>query len=215
MLSKTKSASGGTKQEKANEINKSLKKLFPNPKIALNYSTPIELFVAVVLSAQTTDKQVNVVTENLFKKYKNIDDYLNSPLEQFQNDIRNIGLYKGKAKNIQAALGTVKSKYGGKLPDTMNELLELPGVGRKTANIILSLIYNKNEGIAVDTHVKRLSLLFGLTDQTNPDKIEKDLMELIPQEDWGNFNLSMISYGREYCPAHCKHIDCPLRKLII
>lgn len=203
-----------TKKGKATEINKTLKRLFPSPKIALNYKTPIDLFVAVVLSAQTTDKQVNLVTERLFKKYKTLDDYINTPLEEFQNDIRNIGLYRGKGKNIKSALETVKIQYGGKLPDTMSELVELPGVGRKTANIILSLVYNKNEGIAVDTHVKRLSLLFGLTKETNPDKIERDLIGLIPQEDWKNFNLSMISYGREYCPAHCKHLDCPLKSLI-
>lgn len=203
-----------TKKGKATEINKTLKRLFPSPKIALNYKTQIDLFVAVVLSAQTTDKQVNLVTERLFKKYKTLDDYINTPLEEFQNDIRNIGLYRGKGKNIKSALETVKIQYGGKLPDTMSELVELPGVGRKTANIILSLVYNKNEGIAVDTHVKRLSLLFGLTKETNPDKIERDLIGLIPQEDWKNFNLSMISYGREYCPAHCKHLDCPLKSLI-
>lgn len=203
-----------TKKGKATEINKTLKRLFPSPKIALNYKTQIDLFVAVVLSAQTTDKQVNLVTERLFKKYKTLDDYINTSLEEFQNDIRNIGLYRGKGKNIKSALETVKIQYGGKLPDTMSELVELPGVGRKTANIILSLVYNKNEGIAVDTHVKRLSLLFGLTKETNPDKIERDLIGLIPQEDWKNFNLSMISYGREYCPAHCKHLDCPLKSLI-
>jgi endonuclease III len=203
-----------TIQEKAENINTTLKKLFPNPKIALNYSTPIELLVAVVLSAQTTDKQVNVVTEDLFKKYKSIDDYVNTPLDEFQNDIKRIGLYKGKGKNIKLALETIKDKYNGVIPDSMSELIALPGIGRKTANILLSVIYNKNEGIAVDTHVKRLSLLFGLTSQTNPDKIERDLTEIIPNNDWRDFTLRMIEYGRIYCPASCKHINCPLKEYI-
>jgi endonuclease III len=203
-----------SREEKALEINKELKKLFPDPQIALNYKTPIELLVAVVLSAQTTDKQVNVVTEDLFIKYKTLDDYLNTPLEEFQNDVKRIGLYKGKAKNIKSALETINNEYKGKIPDQMNELIELPGIGRKTANILLSIVYNKNEGIAVDTHVKRLSNLFGLTKQSDPNKIEKDLMEIIPQKDWRIFSLALILYGRTYCPANCKHTNCPLKEFI-
>jgi endonuclease III len=203
-----------TKEEKAKEIIKKLKELFPDTKIALNYSNPVELLVAVVLSAQTTDKQVNIVTEDLFKKYKSIDDYLNTPIEEFQNDVKRIGLYKRKAKNIKAALETIKKEYGGEIPDSMEKLVALPGVGRKTANILISLIYNKNEGIAVDTHVKRLSKLFGLTEQTDPDKIEKDLMAIVPQEEWRDFTLRIIDYGRAYCPANCKHTNCPLKGFI-
>ena len=202
------------KNQRAEEIIKKLRKLFPDPKIALTYSNPIELLVAVVLSAQTTDKQVNVVTLDLFKKYKTLDDYLSVPLEEFQNDIKRIGLYKGKGKNIKAALEIIDKDFAGRLPDSMEELIKLPGVGRKTANVLLNDIYGLQEGIAVDTHVKRLSKLFGLTDQTDPDKIEKDLIGIVPKSDWGDFTYLMIDYGRAYCPAHCKHIDCPLRSLI-
>ena len=202
------------KKTKTEEIIKLLKQLFPNPKIALNYSTPIELLIAVVLSAQTTDKQVNVVTKDLFKKYKTLNEYLKTPLPEFEQDIKRIGLYKGKAKNIKASLEIINKEYDGKIPDSMEELVKLPGVGRKTANVLLNNIYNKQDGIAVDTHVKRLTQLFGLTEQTDPDKIEKDLMEIVPKKDWGNFTYLMIDYGRAYCPARCKHLDCPLRKFI-
>ena len=150
----------------------------------------------------------------MFKKYKTLNDYLSVPLSGFENDVKRIGLYKGKAKNIKASLQTIHEKYADKLPDTMEGLVELPGVGRKTANILLSLIYDKNEGIAVDTHVKRLSKLFGLTEQTDPNKIEKDLMQIVPKNEWRDFTLRMIDYGRAYCPANCKHTDCPLRSFI-
>ncbi len=203
-----------TNTNKAEKINAELKKLFPNAKIVLNYKTPIELFVAVVLSAQTTDKQVNVVTEDLFKKYKTLKDYLKTPLPEFERDIKRIGLYRGKAKNIKAALEIIDKKYNGRLPDSMSELIKLPGVGRKTANVLLYNIYGKSEGIAVDTHVKRLSRIFGLSKQSNPDKIERDLMELLPKSEWGEFTYRMIDYGREYCTARCKHDSCPLRNFI-
>ena len=203
-----------SKKDKVLEINSELKKLFPNAKIALNYKTPIDLFVAVVLSAQTTDKQVNVVTEDLFKKYPTLKDYINTPLSEFEQDIKRIGLFRAKAKNIKSSLEVIDKKYKGKLPDSMEELVKLPGVGRKTANVLLFNIYKKSEGIAVDTHVKRLSRLFGLTEQTNPDKIEKDLMELLPKSEWGNITYLIIDYGRTYCKANCKHQSCPLRKFI-
>ena len=202
------------KKEKAEEIIKKLKKIYPNPKIALNYKTPIELLVAVVLSAQTTDKQVNVVTADLFEKYKSLDDYLKVPLEDFQTDIKHIGLYKGKGKNIKATLEIIGRDYHGKIPDSMEELVKLPGVGRKTANVLLNNIYDKQEGIAVDTHVKRLTNLWGLTEQSDPDKIEKDLMKIVPKSDWKDFTYLVINYGREYCPANCKHTECPLQSFI-
>lgn len=204
-----------TKEERAKTIIKELKRLFPKTKIALNYSTQIELLVAVVLSAQTTDKQVNVVTADLFKKYKTLNDYLKTPLSEFEQDVKRIGLYRGKAKNIKAALEIVSKQYSGKLPDSMKDLVELPGVGRKTANVLLFNIYGKEEGIAVDTHVRRLSNLFGLSNQTDPNKIERDLMEIVPKNEWGNFTYRMIDYGRAYCPARCKHTNCPLRNFII
>lgn len=203
------------KHGKVLSIIKGLKKLFPTTKIALNYSTPIELFVAVVLSAQTTDKQVNVVTADLFKKYRSLNDYINTPLLEFEQDIKSIGLYKGKAKNIKAALEIIDKQYGGKLPDSMKKLVELPGVGRKTANVLLFNIYDKQEGIAVDTHVKRLSKLFGLTKNDDPNKIEQDLIKIVPKNEWGEITYLLIDYGRAYCPARCKHETCPLRNFIV
>lgn len=200
--------------EKVKVIVEKLRSLYPNPKIALNYSNPVELLIAVILSAQTTDKQVNVVTQDLFKKYKTLKTYLNVSLEEFQADINRIGLYKGKGKNIKAALEIINKQHGGKIPDSMEDLVALPGVGRKTANVLLNNIYDKQEGIAVDTHVKRLSKLWGLTKQDDPEKIEKDLMEIVPRPDWKDFTYLVISYGREYCPASCKHTDCPLRSFI-
>lgn len=203
------------KQEKAKRIIVELKKLFPKTKIALNYSNPIELFVVVVLSAQTTDKQVNVVTEDLFKKYRTINDFVKTPLPEFEQDVKRIGLYRGKAKNIKAALEIINKEYNGKIPDSMERLVKLPGVGRKTANVLLYNIYNKSEGIAVDTHVKRLSKLFGLTNNEDPNKIEKDLMEIVPKKEWGEITYRMIDYGRKYCPARCKHTSCPLREFLV
>ncbi len=201
--------------KKALKLNAELKKIFPKSKISLKYSNPWELFVAVVLSAQTTDKKVNEVTAELFKKYKSLDDYLSADLNEFQNDIRQIGLYKTKAENILASAKIIKNRYKGKIPNNMESLLELPGVGRKTANIILGNIYGIVEGIAVDTHVRRLSQLFGLTKNSDPNKIEKDLMKILPRKDWFSFTYRMIDYGRKYCRARCKHKNCPLRKFII
>ncbi len=204
-----------TKEQKAKTIISELKKLFPASKIALNYSTPLELFVAIVLSAQTTDKQVNVVTQDLFKKYRTIDDYLKVPLSEFEQDVKRIGLYRGKARNIKTALEIIAKDYGSKLPDSMSKLIELPGVGRKTANVLLFNLYGKQEGIAVDTHVKRLSKLFGLSNNDDPNKIEKDLMEIVPKKEWGEITYLLIDYGRAYCPASCKHTNCPLRNFIV
>lgn len=200
---------------KIHQIIKILDELFPNPKIALNYSNVWELFVAVVLSAQSTDKKVNEITQILFTKYKTLKDYKNARSSEFENDIRQIGLYRNKAKNIISSAKIIDKEYNGKVPDSIRELIKLPGVGRKTANVILNVGFGKTEGIAVDTHVARLSRLFGLTNQKDPDKIEQDLLKIVPKTDWKRFNLQMVLYGRQYCPAHCKHIDCPLRDLAI
>lgn len=203
------------KKEKTLEIERELQKIYPNPKIELNYLSPIELLVAVVLSAQATDKQVNIVTKDLFKKYKSINDYVTTPLPEFENDIKRIGLYRAKAKNIKGALNIINKQYKDKVPDSMEILIKLPGIGRKTANILLFNIYQINEGIAVDTHVKRLSGKFGLTKETNPEKIEKDLMKLIPQNKWGKFSARVVLYGRYMCKANCKHETCPLKSYLV
>ncbi|MEX2007211.1 MAG: endonuclease III, partial [Candidatus Levyibacteriota bacterium] len=199
------------REEKTEEIYKVLKKLFPNPHTPLNHSNPWELYVAVALSAQQTDVGVNKVTDSLFKKYRTLEDYQKVSIDEFSSDIKSINFYKGKAKAIKAAADIVADKYKGKLPETMEELLELPFIGRKTANVILQEAFGKTEGIVVDTHVKRLSNLFGLTKGSDPVKIEKDLMELLSKKDWHDFALGLILYGREYCPARCKHETCPLR----
>jgi endonuclease-3 len=197
-------------------VNKELKKLYPEAKIALNFNNPWELLVAVILSAQTTDKKVNEVTEKLFKKYKTLGDYLKADFNEFSQDIKSINYYKNKAKFILENAKIIKEKFGGEVPKTMEELLTLKGVARKTANIVLSVGYNVFEGIAVDTHVKRLSKLLGLTKETKPEKIEKELMEIIPKgPEWRDFPLRLIQYGREYCPSKKhNHKNCPLHKAL-
>jgi endonuclease-3 len=199
------------KKTKAAEIVRTLKKLFPNPHTPLKYSNPWELYVAVALSAQQTDVGVNRVTETLFQKYKTLSDYQKVSLEEFEADIKRINFYKGKAKAIKKAADIVLNEYKGKLPQTMEELIKLPFVGRKTANVILQEAFGKSEGIVVDTHVRRLSNLFGLTKNSDPIKIEKDLMEIVSQKDWREIGLGLVLYGRKYCPARCRHTDCPLR----
>jgi endonuclease-3 len=198
------------------KINKELKRIYPKAKIALNFSNPWELLVAAILSAQTTDKKVNEITEKLFKKYKTVDDYAKANLKEFENDIRGVNYYKNKAKFILENAKIVKERFGGKVPRTMEELIQLKGVARKTANIVLSVAYNIYEGIAVDTHVKRLTRLLGLTKETKPEKIEKDLMAIIPKgPEWRDFPLRLIQYGREYCPARKhNHKNCPLTKIL-
>ena len=198
------------------KINQELKKIYPQAKIALNFSNPWELLVAVILSAQTTDKKVNEITEKLFKKYRTIDDYTKAKLKEFEKDIRGVNYYKNKAKFILENAKIIKEKFNGEVPRKMEDLLQLKGVARKTANIVLSVGYGIFEGIAVDTHVKRLSKILGLTNETKPEKIEKDLMAIIPKgPDWRDFPLRLIQYGREYCPAKKhNHQNCPLTKII-
>jgi len=173
-----------------------LKTLFPHVKIALNYSNNWELLVSVILSAQCTDKTVNKVTEKLFKKYKTLDDYVGADIEEFEQDIRSAGFYHNKAKNILRTAKMIKEKFNGKVPGSMKDLLSLPGVARKTANIVLGGAFGIIEGIAVDTHVARLARLHDLTDGNNPEKIEEDLMKILPRKEWFNFTLRMIEYGR-------------------
>ena len=203
------------RKSKAEEIVEKLKELFPKTQTALDYSTPWELLVAVILSARNTDKKVNEVTEKLFKIYRTIEDYRNADILNLEKDLSQLGLFRQKAKFVQKSAEIILDKHNGKIPNRMEDLVALPGVGRKTANIVLGNIYGIVEGVAVDTHVTRLSMLFGLTNQTNPEKIEKDLMEILPKEEWFDFTNRMIAYGRTYCPAHCKHLNCPLRDFIV
>ncbi|MBT3539357.1 endonuclease III [Candidatus Parcubacteria bacterium] len=191
-------------------VLRELTRLFPKPDTQLQYKTHWQFLVAVVLSAQTTDLQVNKVTKVLFKKYKTFDDYTKANIKIFEQDIKSIGLYRGKAKNILAAAKLLKTKYNEQIPKTLKELIELPGVGRKTANVVLGHLYNIHEGVAVDTHVARLSKLFKLTTHTDPKKIEQDLIKIIPQKEWSNINHRMVWYGRVYCSARCTHEECPI-----
>lgn len=194
-------------------ILQTLEELYPNPEIALSYSNTLELLIAVILSAQCTDKKVNEVTDKLFKKYPDLDAYVHADLEEFQQDIRSTGFYKNKAKNVLAACKMIKNEFEGEVPKTMEELITLPGVARKTANVVLSEAYGIHEGIAVDTHVKRLSNKFGLTTSSDPKKIEQDLMKVVPKDQWRNFTLRMIQYGRDYSPARkVKDVDDPISK---
>jgi endonuclease-3 len=182
--------------------------------IALRFSSPWELYVAVVLSAQCTDKKVNEITATLFTKYRTLEDYRQAPFEQFAADIKPSGFYRAKAKNILAAASIVAEHHGGVLPCSMQELLALPGVARKTANVILGNICGIIEGIAVDTHVKRFAQKFDLSDSRRPEKIERDLMALLPKSEWPLLTYRFIEYGRQICPAR-KHpcTDHPLTKL--
>ena len=207
-------------QEKAKEIIKKLKMEYPELKTALNFKNPFELLVATVLSAQATDIHVNKVTENLFNKYKTIRDYANVSLETLQKDVNSINFYKTKAKNIHESAKMISELFNSKVPKTMEELITLPGVARKTANIILSSAYGINEGIAVDTHVKRLSNRLGMTKNEDPVKIEKDLMEITPRSEWGNLSHLLIFHGRKICqakkPNHKKCVlydICPSRNI--
>lgn len=198
----------------ARKIVRKLRELFPKARIVLKYSNNWELLVAVQLSAQCTDKKVNEVTERLFQKYKTLEDYIEADPREFEKDIHSTGFFRNKTKNILAAGRMMQEKFGEKIPKTMKEILTLPGVARKTANVVLGNAYGVVEGIAVDTHVKRLSQKLGLTNHSDPVKIEKDLMELLPQKDWFFFTYGMIEYGRHICPAR-KH-DCknhPLTKI--
>jgi endonuclease-3 len=198
-------------KEKVLEIIKRLKKIYPEPKTALNYSNPFELLVATILSAQTTDVHVNKVTEKLFKKYKYIKDYAYTPIEELQKDISSINFYRNKAKNIQACAKLIIERFNSNVPKKMEDLLTLPGVARKTANIVLSNAYGINEGIAVDTHVRRLSQRLGLTKEDDPVKIEQDLMKITPQKEWGNLSHLLIFHGRVVCQAKKpKHKECVL-----
>lgn len=178
-----------------------LKSHYPHAKIVLNYSSPWELLVAVILSAQCTDKTVNLITEKLFKKYKRVEDYASANQEEFEKDIRSAGFFRNKAKNILATAKLVVGKWGGQVPENLEDLLTLPGVARKTANVIQGNAWGRVEGIAVDTHVLRLSQRLGFTQNKTPEKIEQDLMKLFPKGEWFKLTYLLIDHGRALCKA--------------
>jgi endonuclease-3 len=183
-----------------------LRQAYPDAHCELNFSNPLELLIATILSAQCTDKQVNLVTAELFRKYRSAADFAGADPEQFAQDIRRIGLFRNKAKNIQATCRMLLERHGGEVPRTLPELTALAGVGRKTANVVLGCAFGLNEGIVVDTHVGRLSARLGLSGATDPVKIEADLMPLVPREHWALFSHLLIWHGRRRCPARSP--DC-------
>jgi len=201
-------------KKKVVEIIDLLEKVHPDAKLALKWSNPLELLVATILSAQCTDERVNKVTEHLFKKYRTAEDYANANLEEFEQDIRSISFYRTKARNIKRVCQTLVEKYNSEVPKTMEDLLSLPGVARKTANVVLSNAYGILEGIIVDTHVRRVSRRLGLTGETDSYKIEKDLMRIVPREKWLRFADLLIFHGRRICTArNPKCGECILNKI--
>jgi endonuclease-3 len=194
------------KKRRAKKITAGLEKTYPDAHCELVHQNPLELLVATILSAQCTDKRVNIVTEELFKKYRSAKDFADADISELENDIRSTGFYKNKARNIKSACADIVEKHGGKVPQTMEELIQLGGVGRKTANVVLGNAFGINVGVVVDTHVARLSLRFGLTKNSAPEKIENDLMKLVPQKKWALFSHLLIWHGRRRCFA--RKPDC-------
>ena len=194
-------------KERAAEIMRLLETIHPDAKIALNFSNPLELLVATILSAQCTDERVNIVTQSLFKKYTTPEDYIKVDVAELEQDIRSTGFYHNKAKNIQKASQMLLEKFRGQVPKTMEEMVELPGVARKTANVVLYGAYGFVAGIAVDTHVRRLSQRLGLSECDDPVKIEQDLMALVPQQKWMRMADLLVFHGRRVCMA--KKPNCP------
>ena len=201
-------------------ILKRLRKEYPVLKCALNFKNPFQLLVATILSAQSTDMQVNKLTKGLFQKYKTVNAFAEADSEQFRRDVSSVNFYNNKAKNIQATAKMVSEKFQGRVPMTMEELILLNGVARKTANIVLYNAFGITEGIAIDTHVKRLANRLGLTRHADPVKIEQDLMAMTPKADWGNLTHMLIEHGRAVCQArkpmhdHCVLADiCPSRHI--
>jgi len=201
------------KRERVRIIFEILDPLYSHEKTALKYRTPFQLLISTILSAQCTDKQVNEVTKTLFKKYKKPEDYVNAPITELEEDIRPTGFFRNKAKSVKGCSQGLLDLYGGKVPSTMDEMLKLPGVGRKTANCVLGAAFDI-PGIVVDTHVKRLAARLDLTENNDPDKIEKDLEKLLPKERWRRFSDILIYHGRAICKARKPdHDGCPVFNL--
>jgi len=194
-------------------VLRKLSKLYDPPKTFLHYRTPFDLLIVTILSAQCTDKRVNEVSKTLYKKYRKPEEYVKVLRSELERDVHSCGTYRMKAKFIQELSHILLQKHGGKVPDTMEELTSLPGVGRKTAAIILSVIFGKHEGIAVDTHVLRVSKRLGLTKEKTQDKIERDLMRQTPRKEWGRVNTLLISHGRAICTARNRQCEkCVFQK---
>jgi len=202
------------KQERAADIVSRLKRMYPKAKCTLDYTNPFELLIATMLSAQSTDARVNIVTKSLFRKYPDAQAFADAAQLEMERDVRQTGFFRNKAKAVIAASKAIVEKHGGEVPQTMDELTALPGVGRKTANVVLGNAFKKPVGIVVDTHVTRVSGRLGLTSNSDPVKIEDDLMKLIPQKEWTVFSHRLIQHGRQICIARkpkCR--ECRLNEL--
>ncbi|MBU1446378.1 endonuclease III [Patescibacteria group bacterium] len=195
------------KKERAKKIFDGLEKMYPKATCALRHHNAWELLVSTILSAQCTDKRVNMVTPPLFEKLPNIEAFAKCDITALETMVKSTGFYHNKAKNIQGAAIKIMKKFNGKVPDNMRDLITLPGVARKTANVVLSVWFKKNEGVVVDTHVKRITNRLGLTKEQNPEKIEKDLMKLFEQNDWDTFSHMLVHHGRALCTAHKTKCD--------
>ena len=191
----------GSEKKRARRIVGLLKREYPDATCSLNHTSPLELLVATVLSAQCTDERVNLVTAELFRKYRTCEDYAAAPLAELENDIRSTGFFRNKARAIQGACRLISEKHQGSVPENIDELLALPGVARKTANVVLGNSFGITSGIVVDTHVARLSERLALSTEKQPEKIERDLMELVPRRDWIIFSHLLIAHGRKICKA--------------
>jgi endonuclease-3 len=207
-------------EERAPEVVRILKEEYPEATVALRFSTPLECLIAVILSAQSTDKKVNEVTEPLFEKYRTAEDWLRVPVDQLRMELKPTGFFNQKTKAVREACRMIVEEFDGKVPDSMAELIKLPGVARKTGNIVLGNSYpeklktDPDVGIAVDTHVKRVSHRLGFTENTDPNKVERDLMEILPKEDWFTFTYVLIEHGRAICKAPTPKCEiCPVSYL--
>src|SRR6516225_1433542 len=211
-----------TARERVAQLLKAWPKVYPNAHCELDFRNPLELLIATILSAQCTDKRVNMVTPALFKKYRTAKDYANAPAAELENAIKSTGFFRSKTRSIQGATSIIAKRFGGKVPDSMEKLRELSGVGRKTANVVLGNAFGINEGIVVDTHVIRLSQRLGLTKHKDPEKIEQDLMKLVSQKHWTNWSHWLIWHGRRRCYARkpdCANCEvfrlCPSGKVFL
>ncbi|HEX8852227.1 MAG TPA: endonuclease III [Pyrinomonadaceae bacterium] len=190
-----------SEKARTREIIRLLKRAYPDARCSLDHTNPLELLVATILSAQCTDERVNLVTGSLFRKYRGWQDYARAPQEELEEDIRSTGFFRNKAKAIRGACSLIGERFGGEVPQEMEALLELPGVARKTANVVLGNAYGIASGIVVDTHVTRLSLRLGLSSAKTAEQIERDLLELVPRRDWIDFSHLLIAHGRQICKA--------------
>jgi endonuclease-3 len=212
-MTKAQSKTIQERNQRVEAILPILKRTYPQAKCSLDHRNPLELIVATILSAQSTDERVNIVTKGLFRKYRRAEDYAKISQEELERDIHSTGFYRNKTKSLRAMAQALIERHGGKVPDTMEELTNLAGVGRKTANVVLGNAFGKNVGIVVDTHVTRLAWRLGLTKQRDAVKIEQDLMPIVPQEEWTLFSHLLIHHGRAVCQArNPKCEECPIRR---